>query len=89
MEFKTVHEHFQPRDTAHTEGGTERMNPSTDACGMIQVWDLKHLWKHVCMAKERVYSRLGCNVNVSTTSLSALTILGFVHINLIIKLLIF
>jgi len=56
MEFKTVHEHFQVRDTAHTEGGTEWMtwNLSAEACCMIEVWDRKHLSKRVCMAKERV-----------------------------------
>ena len=146
---------LDPRDTAHTEGATERMNPSAEACCMIEGWDPKHLWKRVCMQAAREahfawsltdtpelvhWSELECcnlqgvctfllpraltrthnkievacihesiftsistqffnyynwanpiiciwtrNVNVWTTSFSAQTILGFVHVNSIIN----
>jgi hypothetical protein len=44
---------LDPRDTAHTEGGTEWMNPSAEACYMIEGWDLKHRWKRLCMQADR------------------------------------
>ena len=31
------------------ERARERMNPSPEACYMIEGWDPKHLWKRVCM----------------------------------------
>jgi len=47
---------FQPRSKRHTTHVAGRqlppcewINPSVEACCMIEGWDPKHLWKRVCM----------------------------------------
>jgi len=50
------------RQETSTQGRTERMNPSAQACCMIEGWDLKYLWKRVCMqaARRHIFHGRSC-----------------------------
>jgi len=52
VEFKpSVHERFQPR--IKRQKNTRRRNRADESAAMIEGWNSKHLWKHVCMQAAR------------------------------------
>jgi len=86
-EFKSLFEN--PRKVLTSKCQKNDKNPHDCVCMIYYKWEtpIIYIWTHgqmkECAFRGRDSTNRSCNVNVWTTSYSALTILGFVHVNFV------